>query len=494
MKTGKSLNLLIAVVSFVSLPVCAKTLGPAASIELTIYNDNFALVRETREADLEKGVTDIELDTVPALIEPTSVFIKSVNVPGSIQILEQNYEYDLLNFSRLLSKYVGQSVEYVDGRKSGKPEMLSARLLSVDSSISPSVGKVPAVLLESEGQIIVRPGNQLVLPSLPEGLILKPTLNWMLQVDDSGKQQLELSYLTNGIRWESDYVLVLNSSAEKADMTAWVTLNNQSGAAYKNAKVKLIAGDVNRVQQGYGYDRMEAAPMALQTRGGGQQFEEKSFSDYHLYTMQRKTSIKDNETKQVEMARASGFAVSKHYVFDGGMKKSQISYWSRPNMRERPNIGESEAKVAIQLTFENKDKNKLGMPLPKGRVRIYQSDETGGQEFVGEDRIDHTPKNEKVELTMGNAFDIVGERKQTSFRVVQKGKVAEESFEIEIRNQKAETATVDVIERMFRGRQWEILKSSHEYEKVDAYTVQFKLPVESEKSRKIEYRVRYTWE
>ncbi|MCC6444637.1 MAG: hypothetical protein IT210_14415 [Armatimonadetes bacterium] len=448
----------------------AKT-AEKSGMEITVYNQNLGLVKDRRTMTLQKGFNEIRLSDVAAQIDPTSVHFKSLTDPNGVSILEQNYEYDLISPQKLMEKYIGKEITVKIGEK--QDTVLTGTLLSVQGD--------GLVIRTAEKIVIVPNASRLVeFPELPEGLISKPTLFWQVQADKGGEHQTELSYLTHGISWKADYVVVVNAKDTQTDLNGWVTLNNNSGAAYKDASVKLIAGDINLIQP-------EVREM-MAARGGfvdsaakaAPQFEEKSFFEYHMYTLQRKATIRENETKQIALLEAAGVPVQKVYVFEPTVRRT----W---NIRPGSN---PETKVQVKLEFKNSKENHLGMPLPKGKVRVYKADTDGSLQFVGEDEIDHTPKDETLRLYVGDAFDLVGERKQMNVQQIS-DRVREETVEITFRNHKDEAVEIVAVEKLWGD--WEILQSSVPHRKKDASTVEFPVKVDKDGEAKVTYRVRFKW-
>lgn len=433
-------------------------------VAVTVYNNNLALVRDSRRVSLSSGEVVLTFMDVAQQIMPETVSLQSVSEPGALRILEQNYEYDLMSPAKLMEKYVGKAVRLVNFSKEVGMTEVDATLLSVNQG--------PIYRVKDE-IFLGHPGT-VVLPEIPENLIAKPSLIWLLD-NDSGDQDIEVTYLTRGLSWRADYVLTLNAEESAMDVDAWVTLNNQSGAPYIRAKLKLVAGEVNIVRperrgraRYLGAKAMDVAESAMV---------EESFAEYHLYTLPRRTTIKENQSKQVSLFNASSIAVEKVYEYRGNAQ-----YYSQKFPRAI-----KEQKVAAILTFWNKEDNHLGMPLPGGIMRVYQEDREGMLQFSGEDRLKHTPKDEEVRLKMGNAFDIVGERIQTDFTVLGT-RAFESSYEIKIRNHKETAVTVDVVEPM--PADWTILESSHAHVKKDAHTAVFSLPVAPDGEVVLTYQVR----
>ncbi len=448
-------------------PTIQSTAEQRREITITVYNQNFGLVREVRDVTLARGLATLEFRDVAAQIQPETVHIKALG-RGGLQVLEQNYQYDLLNPQKLLEKYVGRTVKiYRYNSQTGRDEEYEAEVLSVN------------------GGPILRIGNEITFnfpgrfsfPEIPENLIAKPTLVWLL-VSGAERQQLEVSYLTNNLNWKSDYVFVINEDDTRGDLTGWVTLTNQSGATYENARLKLVAGDVQRVTPKIRARMAADAVRALEAQSS--QFQEQSFFEYHLYTLQRPTTLRQNEQKQVTLLEGSGIKVDKRLIFYGA------AYYYRGSHGQVV----SNQKVGVYLDFKNSERNNLGMPLPKGIVRVYKADRSGAQQFIGEDRIDHTPRDERVRIKMGEAFDVVGDRRQMEYRVISSC-VSKCAWEISLRNHKDDAAQVEVVEPV--GGDWEILSSSHRYRKLDAHTFAYMVNLPASGEAKINYRVRVRW-
>jgi hypothetical protein len=435
------------------------------SVAITVYNQNFGLVREVRDVTLSRGQVALEFGDVASTIQPETVHIRPQRA-GALSVLEQNYQYDLLNPQKLLEKYVGRTVTvYRYNERTGRDEPFEAEVLSVNQG----------PILRIGDEITFNFPGRFSFPEIPENLIAKPTLVWLLDSQEA-RQEVEVSYLAGGLNWKADYVFVINEDDTQGDLTGWVTLTNQSGASYENAELKLVAGDVQRVA-----DKVGRAPMQMEAmRAAEAGFQEESFFEYHLYTLQRPTTLRNNEQKQVTLLEAAGVGVQKRLLFYG-----QPYYY-------RGNYGQVMAnqKVGVYLDFQNSEEHNLGMPLPKGVVRVYKADRSGAQQFIGEDQIDHTPRDERVRIKMGEAFDVVGDRRQMEYRVVSSC-VSESSWEIELRNHKDESADVQVWEPV--GGDWEILTSSHEPTRVDSRTLTFTVQIPARGAVTIEYRVRVRW-
>ena len=452
------------------------------SVALTVYNDGSAIVRETRTIDVPKDKGEIRFEEVAATIDPTTVKFRSLTDPEGTSVLEQNFEYDLVNADKLLQKYLGKEIEVVtqDGTN------YSGKLMSCDD------GQV--VLAEGDNgplSIIARGENvkNITCKSLPEGLIVKPTLMWLLKSATGGRQTVEVAYGAGGCGWRADYTAVLNEKDTALDLSGWVTLTNNSGKTYKDARLKLIAGEVHRVQAEVPEELMERRSFDMLYEGGPQ-FEEKTFAEYHMYTLPRPTTVKDRQVKQIELLTASEVPCEKKYLFDP--MRDFHPWWDRPMTdAEDFSVGQ-KGKTQVYIIFKNDEKSHMGMPLPAGRVRLFKFDGKD-MEFVGEDNIDHTPQDEKLELLMGNAFDIAGERKRTNYQGGWGAHWGEESFEINIRNRKKEAVTVCVREHLFRWTNWKIKSASLEYTKLDAQTIEFPVRLQPDEEQKVTYTVRYEW-
>ena len=443
----------LLVFMIVQIQVNAQKFSPK-KLSVTIYNDNLGVVKDLREYELPKGQTKIEIQDVAQLIDPTTVHI---NFKG--EVIEQNYQYDLVSLEKILSRYIDREIELIGE----KDDLISGKLLSA--------GGNSIVLQKKSGGLEMLTNLEkyrITVNSLPEGLITKPTLVCLANSDIAGKQDVELTYQTKGMNWHTEYVAVLDKDDKSIDMNAWVSIENNSGTSYKDAFLKLIAGDINRVQ-----DEMylDAAPTMVEGMTKGRQFEEKAFFEYHIYTLERPTTVAQNETKAISLFESKNIGIVKKYLYRSG------------------GYSGSSGKVAVVIEFENSEKNNLGVPMPKGKVRMYKSD---GQalEFVGEDLIDHTAKNEKLKLKVGDAFDIVVEENQTEYKQITE-KVSESTFEIKIRNQKDEDITVDI--SRYLGLRWEIRDNNFDFEKVNAQNILFKIPVKAGKESILKYTVRYTY-
>jgi hypothetical protein len=447
------------------------------SVELTIYNQNFGLVKDRRALNLKKGVNDIRFSDVASQIEPTSVHFKSLSDPQGCLIEEQNYEYDLVSADKLLQKYLDKKIKIA----TKDDKVYEGSLMSYD-------GAQIVVKSDSGLSMVARQENirEISFPELPEGLITKPTLMWQIGNDKAGEHLSEVSYLTQGITWNADYVVVVDKDDRKIDLSGWVTIDNRSGATYKDASLKLIAGDVHRVQPKAKlmvYDNL----VRTEEKSAAPQFVEKAFFEYHLYSLQRKTTVKDNQTKQISLLSAADVPVKKLFIYD------PVDYFGWNWYYYEDNQTTKEQKIKVKLELTNSKQNNLGMPLPKGKVKVYKKDTDESLQFIGEDEIDHTPKDEKIKLYLGDAFDVVGERKKMNYRENHDGHWAEETFEISLRNHKETAIEVNIIEHLWRYTNWKIIVKSHEFTKKDAQTIEFKVPVAANGETKLTYTVKYWW-
>lgn len=428
------------------------------SLNVTVYNSDLGVIKEVRSIDLNKGISQIKITDVAENIDPTSVHIK---FDGSV--LEQNYQYDLVSMTKILKKYLDKKITLLDE----KGNLLEGTLLTSSSD--------QIVLKKSDGGLMLLPNivkYRIDVGNLPEGLITKPTLIWSINSNKSGNQDVELSYHTSGMNWHAEYVAILNNNDTKADLNAWVSVDNRSGTTYKDANLKLVAGDVNRVAdelmvRGARFKK-DMAP--IQAYGQGD-FEEKAFFEYHIYNLQRPVTLANNETKQISLFEASNISILKKYVFYD---------WGE-------NI--EKGKVNVVIEFENSKKNNLGIPMPKGKVRLNKSDGSS-IEFIGEDMIDHTPKDEKIKLKVGEAFDIVVDEKLTDSKSIT-DKVRESTYELTLKNRKDEDVEVDVQRNLYTN--WELLESTHKYEKKDASTIIFKVSIPKGKEVVLKYKVRWVY-
>jgi hypothetical protein len=436
------------------------------NVAVTIYNSNVGLVKDTRMINLPEGALELKFMDVAGKIDPTTVQIKSLVDEGTLSVLEQNYEYDLLSPQKLLEKYVGQRVYLaMMNPETKKEEIVEAVLLSIQGGNIFQIGD----------KISIGHPGRILLTKIPENLIPQPTLIWLLQNRLPKAQKVEAAYLTQGITWKADYIAALNPADNAVDLTGWVTIDNRSGATYPNALLKLVAGDIHRAREEAIADR--AMPKLAAREAAPPPFKEEAFFEYHLYTLDRRTTLKDNQTKQMSLLQTSQVPVKKLFVFSG----SSRFYYGRMDSQGQ------KQKVGVFLELENSQKNRLGMPLPKGIVRVYKEDKDGALQFVGEDRLDHTPKDERFKIKLGEAFDVVGERIQTDYKRLSSN-LFEVAFEVTLRNHKNEDIKVWVEEPI--PGDWEMQANSHPYEKLQANLIRFEVPVGNDQEVKVKYRIR----
>src|SRR5687767_10688815 len=449
------------------------TLDDQVELNVTVYNSDIALVRDVRTVELPRGTFDLSFMDIAATVNPATVHFRSLSEPARVSVLEQNYEFDLLEPEKLLRKYVGRDVTLVRTRQAGgttQEEEVRAHLLSYNN------------------QPVWRIGNEIVtglhadhirFPELPDTLFTRPTLIWTLDNGGAARHRVEAAYLAGKLSWNADYVLTVSRDDKAGDIDGWVTLTNGSGTAFRNAKLQLVAGELNRVREnlnrmfaldevGQRRDAPAAAPMA-----------QEAFSDYHLYTLGRKTTINNNETKQVSMLSGTGFPLQKRYVVNGNQ------FYYHNNARPGAPIKDS---VEVFYQFRNEEKGGLGMPMPAGTVRVYQSDSTGGVQFVGEDRIVHTPKDEVLNLKIGNAFDVVCERSQIDFQKISSNNY-EVEYSVKLRNRKTTPITVEVNEPVGAAT-WRMLHATHKWTKTAAFAAQFIVPVDAGAETVLKFRIR----
>jgi hypothetical protein len=450
------------------------SLSDQTDLALTVYNSNIALIRDVRQLQLPSGTFRLKFMDIAATVNPATVHFRSLTEPEKVGVLEQNYEYDLLEPNKLLNKYVGKEVtlvrSYMDNNTTKHEE-------------------IKAILLANNNGPVWKIGNDIVtgvygesyrFPEVPPNLYDRPTLLMSLENSGARKQTIETSYLANSLSWNADYVLTVARDDKAADLDGWVTLVNNSGTAFHNAKLQLVAGDLNRLPQAQGAVGGLVAREALMNKKADQ-FQQENFSEYHLYSLGRRTSVEDKETKQISLLEGSGVPVEKLFVVNG-----QNFYYRNAQNPSSP----LKDPVMVFYKFKNEERAGLGIPLPGGNLRVYQKDSKGGVLFIGEDHIDHTPKDEFVTVKIGNAFDVVAERKQTDFKKIA-DRVYEMEYAITLRNHKDTPINVEVNEPI--GGDWEMLSSSYEAKKTAALAAQFNVPVKPNSESTLKYRVRVHW-
>jgi len=476
----------------------------SAAPSLTIYNQNFAVVRDSVPLDLQPGTNLIRFDGCAAFLEPSSVVLRDPAAKHTFQILEQNFRYDSVSQDKLLELNEGKVLSF---------ELSSSEGGQVRREIVP--GKVvrsgPMPLIEMNGNLRFGLPGQPLFPALADNTILKPTLVWLLRSDAAARFDGELSYVTGELQWEADYNLVLPERGETLDLVGWITMDNQTGKSFENARIKLMAGDLNKIQR-FPRRQVFAAGFGGGGGGGAPTVAEKSFDEYHLYTLERPATLLDHEKKQVEFIRSAGVRSKALYVYDGAsMDPDQV--WLVQSLRTEPEyVIPENRKVWVFREFTNSAANQLGISLPKGTLRLYRRDSDGQLEFTGESTIKHTPRDESVRLFTGNSFDLVGRRRQTDFKSHLSGAGVDpvtgqplvpsrsseppsmdESFEITLRNHKRETVQVRVVEHLYRWSSWQIREPSQAFVKTDAQTIEFLAELKPDAEQKINYTVHYWW-
>ena len=452
----------------------ATTLTDQTDLNVTVYNSNIALIRDVRQLTVPSGSFRLKFEDIAATVNPATVHFRSLTEPEKLSVVEQNYEYDLLEPAKLLHKYVGKEVTLVRAYQENgttKHEEVKATLLADNNGPVWKIGNdiVTGIYAESYR-----------FPEVPANLFDRPTL--LMSLDNSGprKHQIEASYLASNLAWNADYVLTVAREDKAADLDGWVTLSNNSGTAFHNARLQLVAGDLNRLPANARGDVVLMKEMA-RSAPAAPQFQQENFSEYHLYTLGRRSSVEDKETKQISLLQGSGVPVEKLFVVNG-----QSFYYHNYQNPGSP----QKDPIMVFYKFKNEEKAGLGMPLPAGNVRVYQKDSKGGILFIGEDRIDHTPKDESITVHIGNAFDIIAERKQTDFKKIASN-VYEMEFEITLRNHKDSAITVQVNEPI--GGTWDMISSTYKFTKTAAFASQFQVPVEKNGTAVLKYRVRVTY-
>ena len=458
----------------------------SAQPALTVYNQGFAVVREKVPLDLKAGENVVTFVGATALLEPDSVVLRDPSGRVQLRVLEQSYRADVMSQGVLLALNEGKVIDFLVRDQNAKEYTVRGKV--VRSGYNPG-GEPTSPIIEVDGKLRFSLPGEPLFPALAGDGVLKPTLTWKLGSDQAAKFESELGYITGGMSWQAAYNLVAPEKGDVLDIVGWVTVNNQSGKAFESAAVKLMAGDVNRVQP----PQLKAreARGAMVAMADMAQVTEKAFDEFHLYSLPRAVTIRDRETKQVEFMRASGVKAPVIYVYDGAAMFGGF----HGGMIRDPGYGtQSNKKVWVMREFTNSEQNKLGLPLPKGRMRFYRRDDADGRiEFTGENELDHTARNEMIRVKTGDAFDVVGERIRTNFQGQNRQDYAEEDFEIKLRNRKTEPIEVRVVERLYRWTNWTITQKSDEFTKKDAQTIEFRVPLKPNEERSVTYRVRYDW-
>jgi hypothetical protein len=481
---------------------------------LTIYNQKFAVVRQKLALALKSGVNHTEVTDITGHLEPDSVILRPLAGGRSLQVLEQNYRNDPVTQQLLLSLYEGKTLDFQVMDGTGHPRIVKGKIIRSGyvphsamayENYGQSYYQVQQAYMQSGGdQPIIEVGGQLqftmpgqpVFPALGDDSILKPTLSWELETDKPGAMDAEFSYVTEGMNWDASYNVVAPPKGNLLEMVGWVTLDNQSGKTFHDARIKLMAGDVNKLQPVGGvYGGIANAELDMKARDSiAPPVTERNFDEYHLYTLAHATTLRDREIKQVEFVRAAGIQSKTVYVYDGFRMDQNYRNWPMESLRAQENFGVlSNPKIWVMQEFQNSSANHIGMPLPKGRVRFYRRDEDGQLEFTGENYIDHTPKDETVRLYTGNSFDMTGSRRRTDYRMDSSARWVDETFEIKVRNHKSTPVEVRVVEHLYRWTNWEIRKNSDQYNKLDSQTVDFTVQIPSNGEKTVTYQVHYSW-
>ncbi|XHR27065.1 MAG: DUF4139 domain-containing protein [Chthoniobacteraceae bacterium] len=501
---------LVCAIALVALTGYAADPAPS----LTIYNQNFAVVRDTVPLDLKAGLNSVQFAETTAHVETDSVMLRDPAGKFPLQILEQNYRNDPVSQDLLLALNEGKTIDFQVDTGGGQKKIVQGKIIR--SGYQPHgqdamrrygqayyqtqmalAQETRQPIIEVEGKLQFSLPGQPIFPALADDTVLKPTLDWKLNAAKAAKFNAELAYITSGMTWEADYNVVAPEKSDILDITGWVTIDNQSGKTFKDAKIKLMAGDVSKIQEGEAMGRAmrfnTSAIDALIVPAPA--VTEKSFDEYHLYTLQNPATLRDRETKQVEFIRASGVQSQRIYIYDG--LKIDANRWrgnSMQNLRNNEDLGtESDTKVAVVREIKNSEANHLGLPLPKGRVRFYKQDSDGNPEFTGENVIDHTPKDETLRIYTGNAFDLVGERRRTNFVRKNNDHTVDESFEITVRNHKKGPVEIRIVEHLYRWYTWEIVNPSEPFTKTAAQVIEFRVQLKPDEEKKVSYTAHYTW-
>ena len=503
MKHRKNVSALVTAFSLVGLAIAA---DPA----LTIYNGGFGVVRERLSLDLEQGENEVSFSEATAHLEPQSVVLRDLSGETELAILEQSYRADPISQGLLLNYFEGEKIEFQQNIEDGSIKHVTGRIIRSgyqphteamnrygpqytqrQNSLAYSGASQPVI--EVDGQIRFGLPGLPLFPALPDDSILKPTLDWTLHSSANATVDAEISYITQGMSWQADYNVVARDDSDQVEVVGWITMDNQTGKSFDQAKIKLIAGDVRKIAPG-GEEIFTLSPFEVAADARQQQVEEKSFEDFHMYTLPRPTTLLDRQTKQVEFLRGENVTAKTLYVYDGAaINPNRYRGWDPVALRQEQSFGtESHDDVWIMREIDNTEANNLGVALPKGSTRFYKQDEDGQLEFTGEAVIDHTPRNETIKLYTGNAFDLLGERTRTDFQI-DRHRYADESFEITLTNRKEEPVTIRVVEHLYRWHNWEIQNATHDFEKVDSDTIAFNVTVPPDSEETLSYTAHYTW-
>jgi hypothetical protein len=466
---------------------------------LTIYNQNFAVVRDRVALDLRQGQNDVQFVGVTTQLEPDSVVLRDPSGKVALAVLEQNYRADTISQGLLLARYEGQAIDFLVTGRDGIERTVRGKILRsgyVPVFAANNRGSSETPIVEVDGQLRFSLPGQPLFPALTDDAILQPTLHWKVFAAEPAQLAAELSYVTAGLSWQASYNLIAPEQGDTLDILGWVTIDNQSGKAFPEATIKLMAGDVNKLQPDQGsMGGRDDYHLAMSRKAGAPEVTEKAFDEFHLYSLPLPTTLHDRQQKQVEFVRAIGVKAQTLYVYDGAAV-GQYRGWNMETIRNQPDYGtQSNPKVWVMREFANTKANGLGIPLPKGRTRFYRRDDADGRlEFTGENLIDHTPKDEKVRIYTGDSFDVVGERKRTDYTLRNNNDQLEEAFEIRVRNRKDTTIEVRIAEKLYRWLNWQVIQKSHDFVQSDAQNIEFRVPVPAGGETVVTYRVRYDWQ
>ncbi|MGH9449533.1 MAG: DUF4139 domain-containing protein [Terriglobia bacterium] len=480
----------------------------AAGPKLTIYNQNFAVVRVEAPLDLKAGTNRVQINDITDYLEPDSVILRDPSGQFPLRIVEQNYRGDPVSQESMLQLYEGKELDFLV-QEGGHSTVVHGKLIRSGTMASggrnyypQSYGVQPPFspqqlqpIVEVNGQLRFSLPGQPLFPALTQGTLLKPVLSWVIESQKAGHVDAELSYITEGIDWNATYNVIEPPTGHTVDMHGWVTLHNRSGKTFEDAQVKLMAGTVNKLAP----QMVAGVPGGVPSMGGAAMFQplvtQQPFDEYHLYTLHRPVTLRDQETKQVEFIRASGITSSLYYLYDGlDLQPNQYNGWSMEMIRQNRDFGtQSSHAVHIMRGFVNSQANHLGIPLPAGRLRFYRQDQDGNLEFVGESQIPHTSENEPVKVYTGDAFDLTGSRTRTNYVIDTMRHTLDESFEIDLRNHKQTPVEIRVVEHLYRGRTWEIIQHSNAFVKTNSNTIEFRVQVPANGEKQISYTAHYTW-
>ncbi len=497
------------VLAFLLVAGCAFAAGPS----LTIYNQNFAVVRESIPLVLQQGLNVVQFTNATVHLEPDSVMLRDPAGKVALSVLEQNFRAEPISEGLLLNLFEGKELEFettapVTGEKriiKGKvirsgyvPHQRAMQQYGANygyTQMAYAQGGSAQPIVEVAGRLLFSLPGRPVFPALAADAILKPTLDWRIHAERAARLEAELSYVSGGMRWKADYNMVAGETGDRLDVVGWITMDNQSGKDFENARIKLVAGDVNKIQPvGALYQRAMADEVRMAREAAAPQVTERSFDEYHLYTLPLETTLHDRESKQVEFVRAANVQAKRIYVYDGAKIDRRYYGWDAATVRNQPEYGtQSNAKVWVMREFANTAENGLGIALPRGRVRFYRRDVGGAMEFTGENNIDHTARNEKLRVYTGDAFDIVGERKRTNFQIDHNKNWLDETFEIRVRNRKSEPVEVRVVEHMYRWVNWRLTAQTLPHKKTESQTAEFVVRLGADQEQVLTYTVHYTW-